>query len=1317
MNVKSNKTTLLMVLTLLFCLMAVGTVNAADTPSANFTSNVTNGTAPLSVQFNDTSKENPTSWNWDFGDNTTSTEQNPTHIYNNEGTYNVSLTVANEIGNNTTTKNNYITVILSDIYVSPNGDDTTGDGTISNPYSTIQKALTNVDDGGTIHLASGTYTGTGNYGLTLSKNVVIVGEDQTSTIINAAGLSNIFTINSGIIVSLTNLTFANGTATNGGTIFNKGTLNVSNCTFTGNTVTTYGGALYNNKGALNVSNCTFTNNAATTGAAIYSNNGISCIVIGSTFTSNKAVKGGGAISSNGNNSNTTVNFCSFVNNTATTGSAIYSVSGTINAEYNWWGSNSDPSSQIYSGGTINYTNWLYMTLTTNSTTIANGSTCTVTVSFNNIYNGTTVTSIDSTNGTILNGNVVTFSSTYGSFDPITTITVNGTATTTLTANDTRIINVNAKTDNQTLSTYLNGIFSIISVNNVTGIIDSTLNLTANLTDCDGNALPSKTVTFTVDGNSYNVKTDNNGIATLNYQVNEDGIYTVTASFAGDDYYFECTNNGENYLAVQSNDVYVSPTGNDTTGNGTATNPFATIGYGLKCVADEGTLHLAAGNYTGTGNYGITISNNVTIVGDGQSSTIITATSSGNIFTINMDGNGFRIATLTGTNASNIFTINPGITVTISNLTLQNGTAVQGGAIYNSGTLNIADCTLTGNSVYQSDIYATYQSTYLYTFYKGGAIYNSGTLSITGCTFTDNCASYQGGAIYNYGTVTSVNGCSFMNNTVVCGNGGTICNFGTITSVNGCNFMNNTAQEGGAICNGPVTNGFGIYSTLNFTNCTFIGNTAATGWGGAILNGDAATLSLSNCSFVNNTATTGGAIYSWGPLTVNACTFSNNTAESSGAIFNRDDATSTDCTFINNTATRYSGGGIGNSGNLNIISCVFVNNSAIAGGAISNRPDGTIGILSNCTFINNTATTTGGAIDSSNTITSLIYCAFENNIANNTSNNIYISDGSVNELVASNLEIPENPVNGTTYTINTTVTNTGVNDGGSFVVKLYDNNVQVGKIVVNELAAGASTILNFNWTPNTIGNHVLSVIADTNKQINETNRTNNQITQIVTTSAASLPELATSNLEIPTDTINGTTYTINVTIGNIGNADAGTFTVKLYDNNTQIGKIVVNGLAAGTSTTLTFNWTPTTVGNHVLSVIADVNKQINETNRTNNQITQNINTKASTLPDLTATNLELPETPVVGTTYTINVTISNTGTSDATSFAVKLYDNNTQIQKITVNSLAAGESTVLTFNWTPTTNGTHKLSVIGDANKQLTETIETNNQITETITAT
>ena len=49
--------------------------------------------APLTVHFSDKTLIKPDSWLWDFGDGTTSTEQNPTHTYSTSGLYTVSLKV------------------------------------------------------------------------------------------------------------------------------------------------------------------------------------------------------------------------------------------------------------------------------------------------------------------------------------------------------------------------------------------------------------------------------------------------------------------------------------------------------------------------------------------------------------------------------------------------------------------------------------------------------------------------------------------------------------------------------------------------------------------------------------------------------------------------------------------------------------------------------------------------------------------------------------------------------------------------------------------------------------------------------------------------------------------------------------------------------------------------------------------------------------------------------------------------------------------------------------------------------------------------
>jgi parallel beta-helix repeat protein len=108
------------------------TVSTNLPPNADFYSNVTWGNAPLTVQFNDTSSHDPTSWSWDFGDNSTSIEQNPSHIYSTAGRYTVSLTATNAAGSDTETKKDYI-IVESPL---PEAIFDTGEGTYPSIFGT-----------------------------------------------------------------------------------------------------------------------------------------------------------------------------------------------------------------------------------------------------------------------------------------------------------------------------------------------------------------------------------------------------------------------------------------------------------------------------------------------------------------------------------------------------------------------------------------------------------------------------------------------------------------------------------------------------------------------------------------------------------------------------------------------------------------------------------------------------------------------------------------------------------------------------------------------------------------------------------------------------------------------------------------------------------------------------------------------------------------------------------------------------------------------------------------------------------------------------
>ncbi len=85
-------------------------------PEAEFYGTPTSGIGPLPVSFVDTSLNNPTSWNWNFGDGITTgftLSSTTTHIYGTAAvstTYTVQLIVSNQYGTSTSTQANYISV-------------------------------------------------------------------------------------------------------------------------------------------------------------------------------------------------------------------------------------------------------------------------------------------------------------------------------------------------------------------------------------------------------------------------------------------------------------------------------------------------------------------------------------------------------------------------------------------------------------------------------------------------------------------------------------------------------------------------------------------------------------------------------------------------------------------------------------------------------------------------------------------------------------------------------------------------------------------------------------------------------------------------------------------------------------------------------------------------------------------------------------------------------------------------------------------------------------------------------------------------------
>lgn len=83
-------------------------------PEAAFTTSATLGVNPLSTNFLDTTSGSIASWQWDFGDNSSSNIQNPSHNYTMSDSFDVQLVVTDTLGcRDTLLKKDYVIVLDS----------------------------------------------------------------------------------------------------------------------------------------------------------------------------------------------------------------------------------------------------------------------------------------------------------------------------------------------------------------------------------------------------------------------------------------------------------------------------------------------------------------------------------------------------------------------------------------------------------------------------------------------------------------------------------------------------------------------------------------------------------------------------------------------------------------------------------------------------------------------------------------------------------------------------------------------------------------------------------------------------------------------------------------------------------------------------------------------------------------------------------------------------------------------------------------------------------------------------------------------------
>jgi hypothetical protein len=196
------------------------------------------------------------------------------------------------------------------------------------------------------------------------------------------------------------------------------------------------------------------------------------------------------------------------------------------------------------------------------------------------------------------------------------------------------------------------------------------------------------------------------------------------------------------------------------------------------------------------------------------------------------------------------------------------------------------------------------------------------------------------------------------------------------------------------------------------------------------------------------------------------------------------------------------------------------------------------------------------------------------------------------------------------------------------------------------------------------------------------------------------DVAVSSVSAPASVDQGTVVDVDVVVENVGNQDvADDITVTLNSNlDGQIGAAqTLNGLAAGASTTLTYQWTATAEGGHTLT--ATHNFADDQAGNNTASTTSTVVVPPTPLTDIAIASVTAPGDADEGTIVDVDVRVENIGNQDVGAFNVTLDgDRVGSIGSEAVGGLTAGSFTTVTFHWNTTGAGlgAHNLTATHDA---------------------
>ena len=300
-------------------------------------------------------------------------------------------------------------------------------------------------------------------------------------------------------------------------------------------------------------------------------------------------------------------------------------------------------------------------------------------------------------------------------------------------------------------------------------------------------------------------------------------------------------------------------------------------------------------------------------------------------------------------------------------------------------------------------------------------------------------------------------------------------------------------------------------------------------------------------------------------------------------------------------------------------------------------------------------------------------------------------------------------------------NSGNAASGSTVLKVYSGNTLLKSYTMGSVSAGyyRSCSVTLSGAEIGVGSKKIYLVADANSQVSESNESNNQAYRTITVTQGK------ADLRIVDYTVSASSIASNGSVklsfkyANSGAVAAGSTVLKVYKGNTLLKSYSMGSVAAGSyrNCSVTLNASQLSAGANKIYLVADANGQVSESNESNNKAYRTV-TVAQGKADLAFSAFTLSSSAISSNaSVRLNYTLVNKGSSNAGASVLKVYSGNRYIKSVSIAALSAGATRAgsITLTAADIGMGTQRISVVADANDQISESNEGNNQAYRTLT--